>query len=122
MTRPAAFLPDDLRLEIIEHCRGELPNEGCGLVAVRDGVVVRVYPTGNVDRSPVSYTVPPEEYLAAIMDAEQNGWDIGGVFHSHPKGPAQMSATDLDRALEPGWTYFVVGFGSDEAEVSAHTL
>ena len=122
MTRPVAFLPDALRQEIVDHCLSELPNEGCGLVAVEAGVVVRVYPTSNSDSSPSSYTIPPEEHFAALTDAESNGWEIGGVFHSHPAGPPALSSTDLARALEPDWTYFVVGLGDGEPTVTAHTI
>ena len=122
MTQPAAYLPDALRREIVEHCRASLPNEGCGLVAVSNGNVVRVYPTSNADSSPSSYTIPPEEHFAALTDAEARGWEIGGVFHSHPHGPARMSGSDLARALEPDWTYFVVGFAEDPPTVEAHTI
>ena len=122
MTRPAAFLPDDLGQEIIDHCLSELPNEGCGLVAVSVGRVVSVYPTSNSDSSPSSFTIPPEEHYAALTDAESNGWEIGGVFHSHPAGPAAMSSTDLARALEPDWTYFVVGLDGDRPTILAHTI
>jgi proteasome lid subunit RPN8/RPN11 len=122
MTRPAAFLSDDLRREIVDHCLSELPNEGCGLLAVSDGAVVRVYPTSNSDSSPTSFTIPPEEHFEALRDAESNGWEIGGVFHSHPAGPAIMSATDLARALEADWTYFVVGLRDGTPIVAAHTI
>ena len=122
MTRPVASLPDALRQEIVDHCLSELPNEGCGLLAVSAGRVVRVYPTSNSDSSPTSFTIPPEEHFAALIDAEANGWEIGAVFHSHPNGPPTMSTTDHARALEPEWTYFVVGLGHGEPAVAAHTI
>lgn len=113
MTRPVVRLADDLRRRIIEHCLAELPNEGCGLLALDGNDVVAIYPTSNQDRSPVSYTVPPEEHYAALVDAESRGWQLGGVFHSHPNGPAELSPVDLDRALEPEWVYLVVGLAGD---------
>jgi proteasome lid subunit RPN8/RPN11 len=99
---------------MIEHCVAALPNEGCGLLAVSDGVVMKVYPTANEDASPTSYTIPPQEHFGALTDAEAHGWEIGGVFHSHPGGPAVMSATDLEKAIEPDWIYVVVGLDNDE--------
>jgi proteasome lid subunit RPN8/RPN11 len=80
--------------------------------------VTRIYPTRNADASPTSYTIPPEEHYAALIDAESNGWALGGVFHSHPNGPAALSRVDLDRALEPDWVYVVVGLGDDEPDLS----
>ena len=117
MTRPAGFLSDDLRRQIVEHCLAELPNEGCGLIAVADGHAVRVYPTSNADASPSSYTIPPQEHFAALVDAESRGWEMGGVYHSHPYGPAEMSVTDLARAMEPHWVYVVVGLADRDRPV-----
>ena len=81
--------------------------------------VVKVYPTGNDDDSPTSYTIPPQEHFDALMDAESNGWRLGGVFHSHPNGPAQMSSTDLGKVTEPDWVYVVVDLSRDEPGLSA---
>lgn len=102
-------IPDELRTQIIEHCVSAAPNEGCGLIAVDDGWVTRVYPTSNAQASPTGYTVPPEEHFAAMSDAESRGWAIGGVFHSHPNGEARPSMVDVVSALEPEWIYLVVG-------------
>lgn len=122
MTRPAASLPEEVCAQIIEHCLAEFPNEGCGLLAISDGAVVEIYPTTNQDASPTSYTIPPQEHYDALVDAESRGWEIGGVFHSHPHGPATMSAIDLDRAIEPEWLYVVVGLGNAEPTLSVTSL
>jgi [CysO sulfur-carrier protein]-S-L-cysteine hydrolase len=114
LTAPVA-LPEELKREILEHCLASLPNEGCGLLALSGDRVAKVYPTGNDDASPSSYTIPPREHYEAVMDAESQGWEIRGSFHSHPSGPARMSATDLERALSPGWIYVVVGLGDSRA-------
>lgn len=112
-------LSGEHRREITDHCVTALPNEGCGLLALEGDRVVRVYPTGNSDNSPTAYTVPPQEHFDALTDAESNGWRLGGVFHSHPKGPAAMSATDLAKATEPEWVYVVVSLNGDEPRLAA---
>lgn len=76
---------------------------------MRDDQVVAVYPTANLDSSAMSYTVPPDAHFAALMDSEARGWTLGGVFHSHPNGSAQLSPVDVSRALDPCWLYLVVG-------------
>ena len=83
--------------------------------------VVKVYPTTNADASPSSYTIPPQEHFDALTDAESHGWQIGGVFHSHPHGPARMSSTDVAKALEPDWVYLVVGLSGEEPEVDYYS-
>ena len=109
MTTPVVHLPEHLLQQIIDHCLDELPNEACGLVAVDGDVCTKVYPTPNELRSPVAYTVPPTDHMAALTDAEKSGWALGGVFHSHPQGSPELSKTDIRNALDKRWTYFVVG-------------
>lgn len=111
-------LPANLRAEMVEHCLGAAPNEGCGLFAVDEREVSKIYTTSNAEASPSAYTIPPGEHFAAISDAESRGWEIGGVFHSHPNGPARPSATDVKSALDPWWVYVVIGL-TDAPEVRA---
>ena len=118
MTKPVFLLPEELAGRIITHCLAALPNEGCGLFAVNRNQVVDVYPTSNAAVSPVSYTVPPEEHFAALNDAEGKGWSLGGVFHSHPFGSAELSMVDLQSAIDPEWVYLVVGMRG-EPEIRA---
>jgi proteasome lid subunit RPN8/RPN11 len=109
MTKPVVHLPEVLAERILTHCLASLPNEGCGLFAMDGDRLVQVYPTSNAADSPVSYTVPPAEHYAALEDAESSGWRLGGVFHSHPFGSAELSMIDLQAAIEPEWIYLVVG-------------
>ena len=121
MTRPAVRLPEEHRRQIVQHCVAAKPNEGCGLFAVHGDEIVRIYPTKNLDHSPVSFTVPPEAHMAALRDAESNGWALGGSFHSHPRGPAIPSSVDVDRALDPEWIYLVIGLDG-EPELRAWSI
>lgn len=112
-------LSGDLRRQIVDHCIAGLPNEGCGLLALDGDRVVRVYPTGNDDASPTSYTVPPQEHYEALVDAETEGWELRGAFHSHPSGPPAMSDTDVARALTPHWVYLVIDLSGDRPGIVA---
>lgn len=106
-------LPPELRKAILDHCRAAFPREGCGLFAVSGSVVTAVYPTGNDAEGTDRFTVPPAEHHAALVDAEGLGWELGGSFHSHPRGEAVPSARDITGALDPGWIYLVVGRAED---------
>lgn len=89
------------------------------MLAMDGDRIVKVYQTGNEEASPVSYTIPPQEHYDALIDAESRGWRIGGVFHSHPNGPAQMSDTDLARVGDPNWVYLIVSLTGGRPEVEA---
>lgn len=89
---------------MIEQARVEFPNEACGMLASADGKVVRVYPTKNVDASPVHYTIDSAEQLRIEMEIEDQGWRLGAIYHSHTHTAAYPSKTDIGLALVPGTT------------------
>lgn len=68
------------------------------------------YPLTNAVAAPNRFTIEPTEHYGALVHAESHGWDIGGVFHSHPTGPAVPSDYDLAQAHDPDWFHLIVGF------------
>jgi proteasome lid subunit RPN8/RPN11 len=91
----------DLR-RIIDHCIEDLPNEACGLVAGRDGVVEKVYRMMNVRAGPASYEMDPQEQFRVMKEIREAGGSLLGIYHSHPGGPAYPSITDVEKAYWPG--------------------
>ncbi|MGB7859579.1 MAG: M67 family metallopeptidase [Acidimicrobiia bacterium] len=122
MTTPVVQLPDHLRSQIIDHCFGELPSEACGLFAMEDSRIVKIYPTANLAQSPVRFTVPPEAHIEALEDAENAGWKLGGVFHSHPMSEAVPSTVDVSDALDPDWIYVIVGLSDDTPDLRSWSI
>ncbi len=108
--------------QILEHSRASLPNEACGLLAGDDGGVRRLYPVANADASPVSYTIDPTGHFEALRDAEQNGWELIGAFHSHVNAPAYPSPSDVAGAAEPEWVWLVAGPIAGSAEIRAYRI
>jgi proteasome lid subunit RPN8/RPN11 len=101
-------LADQIRQAILTHADNCAPDECCGLLAAdTEGRITFAYPLTNVDPSPVSYTVDPDEHFAALSHAESQGWEIAGAFHSHPAGGATPSMIDVQAALEPDWIYLI---------------
>ncbi len=87
---------------IIDHCRRELPNEACGLLAGRQGTVEKVYCMRNARPSPVSYEMDPQEQFVVLKEIRSEGRELTGIFHSHPSSPAVPSGADVERAYWPG--------------------
>ncbi|MGH2521048.1 MAG: Mov34/MPN/PAD-1 family protein [Anaerolineales bacterium] len=94
--------------EIIAHVQAGLPNEACGLLGGVDGVVRRVYPAENIRRSPWEYQLDPQQQVRAMLEMEAQGWELVGIFHSHPGGPPLPSATDVARAYYPESIYLIL--------------
>jgi [CysO sulfur-carrier protein]-S-L-cysteine hydrolase len=94
-----------------QHARFCAPEEACGLIAVdAAGRPRMVYCLTNDEHSARRFTVSPSEHFGAMRHAERHGWEIGGVFHSHPSGQAAPSPTDIEHAPDRTWWYLVVGF------------
>jgi [CysO sulfur-carrier protein]-S-L-cysteine hydrolase len=86
--------------EMIAHCEAERPFEGCGLLGATAGRIVKVIPLSNASQSPVRYSLDPKEQLRAYRLLDENGWELGGVFHSHTHTEAYPSPTDVRLASE----------------------
>ncbi len=91
------------------HVRFCEPQEACGLLAGSGSTVAMVYCLTNVAAGCDRYTVEPRGHFGALRHAERNGWELIGVFHSHPSGPPVPSRHDVEGALEPGWHYVILG-------------
>lgn len=98
--------------EMIAHAREEVPNECCGVVAARDGEVVKLYRARNADQSPLRFTIDPMETKRIEEQIDAEGLSLAGFYHSHVGSEARPSGTDI-RAMAPffgpPFVHFVVG-------------
>lgn len=102
-------LPVDIADAMHRHAETAQPNEACGLLAGSGRDVCFFYPLANVDARPDRYTLDPAGHVKALHHADERGWELIGVFHSHPVSPAVPSPIDLAQALEPDWLYVIHG-------------
>jgi [CysO sulfur-carrier protein]-S-L-cysteine hydrolase len=93
---------------MLAHVQQAQPSEACGLLGGPPGEVARVYCVENVYHSPVAYYMDPAGQVAAMLDIEAAGWDVVGIFHSHPAGPPSPSPTDVAQALYPEAVYLIL--------------
>ncbi len=100
--------------EMIAHALQERPNEACGLLAGRDGKVEKVYPLPNVEKSPFRYRADPEAQFRALVEMEERGWEVVGIYHSHPSFPPYPSALDREMAYYPEAVYLIISLQDPE--------
>lgn len=76
------------------------PLEVCGLLAGRSGRVWEVIPIPNVSSTPGSaYRMDARAQVEAMLAIEARGWDLVGIYHSHPPGErSDPSPTDVAQA------------------------
>jgi proteasome lid subunit RPN8/RPN11 len=84
--------------EMRAYVEQQVPLEACGLLAGKNDQVEKVLLVRNQAQSPVRFVMDPHEQLRAFDWIEANGLELVGIFHSHPAGPAAVSATDIAEA------------------------
>jgi proteasome lid subunit RPN8/RPN11 len=108
---------------MISHARKEAPAEACGILAGRDGRVLRLYKARNANRSPVSYALNPDQQYRIFKDIEDRGLHLVGIYHSHPSSPATPSNIDVEQAYYPESSYVVISLANpSEPQVRAFRI
>ena len=107
---------------LLAHGRREEPNEACGYLAAKDGVVSRHFELANIDAAPDHHTMNPEEQFAVIRRIREEGLQLAAVYHSHPATPARPSVEDLRLAHDPGIIYVIVSLMAGVAPVRAFRI
>jgi proteasome lid subunit RPN8/RPN11 len=81
-----------------EEARKVHPIEACALLFGRltrkEALVKRVVVTANELQSTVRFEIDPETFVKAFTEADGEGLEFIGLFHSHP-APAKPSLIDL---------------------------
>lgn len=89
--------------KLIEHARETSPYECCGILAGNDDAATHLYPITNTSTSPHRYLMDPQQHLDVTLESQKHGRKLLAFYHSHPKGPAQLSETDVHMAQKSGW-------------------
>ena len=116
-------IPRPLYDDIVAHALADAPNECCGMIAARDGEAVRVYRTRNSAASPLRYEMDGMEQYRVVMEIEDEGLDLGAIYHSHTRSDPYPSQTDINLAFYPDSLYVIVGVNDPAApEVRAFRI
>ncbi|MDX1441980.1 MAG: M67 family metallopeptidase [Nitrosopumilaceae archaeon] len=83
---------------LFDHSEKEKPNESCAILFgtenEKETIVKKIFLTKNIEKSPVNFTISPEERLEADKIEKESGLKIVAIFHSHPNSEAIPSITD----------------------------
>jgi [CysO sulfur-carrier protein]-S-L-cysteine hydrolase len=113
--------------ELVAHALEGPGNEVCGLVAVSaDGerAAARVYRAINVHASPMKFEIDPKELLTLHNAIEDEGYELGAIYHSHVRSAPYPSQTDVNFAASwPGVEWIIVGLAAGrEPEVRSYLI
>ena len=119
-----------LLAEIVAHAQENPRIECCGVVAVLAGedgaarTAARVYRAENVHASALKFEIGPMELYRLNEEIEEEGWEIGAIYHSHVRSAPYPSQTDIGFAAGwPGLEWVIVGLaGGGEPEVRSYVI
>jgi proteasome lid subunit RPN8/RPN11 len=121
----AAELLDD----VIAHAREEYDAECCGTIAYAgdgpDGspAAVAVRRATNVFASRKRFEIDGKELLGVLNEFDENGWELGAIYHSHTHTAPYPSQTDINFAANwPGLEWVIIGLATDEPEVRCYLI
>jgi proteasome lid subunit RPN8/RPN11 len=117
-------LSQGVRADIVAHASAGAPEEVVGVLAGDHGpelsVARRRYRAENAaERPETRYEIAPREELRLLERIEDDGLDVIGFYHSHPRGPSAPSETDARLAAWPGYSYVIVSLAGAEPELGS---
>jgi [CysO sulfur-carrier protein]-S-L-cysteine hydrolase len=116
-------ISSDLLDEVIAHARRDAPNECCGVVATRGDDAVSAHALENIQASPLRFEIDGLSLFALITQLEDDGLELGAIYHSHTKSAPYPSQTDINFAgAWPGVEWLIVGLSGDEPEVRSYVI
>lgn len=110
--------------EIERHAHDAYPDECCGALIERGGLIVEAFRLPNTTSAGARrrFLIGPDDYRLAEKRARELDGALAGFYHSHPDHPARPSQTDLDQAW-PNLVYTITAVTSGgPAETTAWRL
>jgi proteasome lid subunit RPN8/RPN11 len=122
--RGAIAVPRTVRAALIAHARRERPRECCGLLLGRRGLVLFAVPMRNVAAGVSRYRIDDAAHIALrrLLRDFVPALAIVGVYHSHPRGVARPSPTDVAGAFYREWVHVIVGLAPRAPVVRAYRI
>lgn len=119
--------------QIADAAEAAYPGECCGLLVGRTHPnstieAVRAHPAANLGKQPNRFEIDPRLWVDLSRALGRGPLKVVGLYHSHPDGPAQPSAIDLEAAWGEELVWLIVsvsggGEGSAQAvQATAHIL
>lgn len=102
------ILKKELNKKIIKHALREFPNEACGILAGKEGIIQKVHEMTNTDKSPQTFFMGAKEQLRVMKEIRNEGQEMIGIYHSHVASLAYPSSHDVELALYPEASYVII--------------
>ncbi len=95
--------------QIHRHLESGYPNEACGVMLGKEGIITEVVAADNqrTDSARNRYLIDPLSYMKIEKEADRRNIQVLGIYHSHPDVAARPSETDRQAGF-PNLSYLIV--------------
>ncbi|MEV4421625.1 M67 family metallopeptidase [Patulibacter sp. NPDC049589] len=121
-------IPRSLLDQVVAHALRDAPDECCGLLAVRDDIVVGVHELENVLQGPkvFGFELGGRSYPRAMLAIDDEDAEAGVLYHSHTRSAPYPSQTDINFGRDPqrlpGVEWLIIGTKGAEPEVRSYLI
>lgn len=107
--------------QIVDAAEAAYPGECCGLIVGRllpNGTVeaIRAHPSANLRKQNKQFEIDPRLWVDLARALGRGPLKVVGLYHSHPDGPAQPSAIDLEAAWGEELVWLIVSVSGMSGE------
>jgi len=107
---------------MIEHARKESPLECCGILGGRDGTIEKAFELSNTEKSPIRYSMSPQEQLKAFEEMDRESLEMVAIYHSHTHTIPFPSETDVRLAFYPEVASVIISLKEETPVVKAFRI
>lgn len=125
------LLPHLVHTGLMVHLLQCAPNEGVGMLGVHEpeptenglqATAALFVPGRNIEQSPVRFTMHPHDVVMAFRQFRDQGLHLGAIVHSHLRGPAAPSESDIREWNYPEALMVIVSFADHPPTLAAWRL
>jgi proteasome lid subunit RPN8/RPN11 len=103
---------------MVAHAKKEWPLECCGILSGRDGTVEKAFELQNAEKSPIQYSMSPQEQLRVFEEMEKGAMEMLAIYHSHPRTIPFPSETDVKLAFYPEVASIIISLKEEKKPVA----
>ena len=110
-------IPKPIYQKMLDHAQRESPLECCGLLGGKDQTVQKSFELENTEKSPVFYSMSPQEQMKVFEEMEKESMDMIAIYHSHPHTIPFPSETDVKLTFYPDVSSVIISLQEKENPV-----
>jgi len=107
-------IPKFIYQKIVDHAKKEWPLECCGILGGKDYTVEKAFEVQNAEKSPIRYSISPQEQLRVFVEMEKESIDMMAIYHSHTHTIPFPSETDVKLAFYPEVASIIISLKEEQ--------